>query len=127
MKYLSFLFQYIVNPKAVGAILPSTRFLGDKMIEGIDFKKAKYIVEYETKGKRAILTVSNRTENPSVRDVDKLFERFVTGDKARRNNGGTGLGLAIAKRIVELHDGIIHAEYTDGWMNLIIEYPILRQ
>ncbi|MCK1995553.1 SAM-dependent methyltransferase [Peribacillus muralis] len=46
MKDLSFLFQYIVNPKAVGAILPSSRFLGDKMIEGIDFKQAKYIVEY---------------------------------------------------------------------------------
>ncbi|GIN57336.1 SAM-dependent methyltransferase [Lederbergia ruris] len=46
MKNLSFLFQYIVNPKSVGAILPSSRFLGDKMIEGIDFKKAKYIVEY---------------------------------------------------------------------------------
>lgn len=46
MKQLSFLFQFIINPKAVGAILPSSRFLGEKMIEGIDFKKAKYIVEY---------------------------------------------------------------------------------
>ncbi|TQR36408.1 class I SAM-dependent methyltransferase [Brevibacillus brevis] len=46
MKRLSFLFQYIVNPKSVGAILPSSRFLGNKMMEGIDFKKAKYIVEY---------------------------------------------------------------------------------
>lgn len=46
MKTLSFLFEYIVNPTSVSAILPSSRFLGDKMIEGIDFKTAKYIVEY---------------------------------------------------------------------------------
>lgn len=46
MKRLLFLFQYIVHPRAVGAILPSSRFLGDKMMEGIEFKTAKYIVEY---------------------------------------------------------------------------------
>ncbi|MDE5413240.1 class I SAM-dependent methyltransferase [Alkalihalobacterium chitinilyticum] len=46
MKHLTFLFQYIVNPKTVGAILPSSSFLGDKMIEHINFDNAKYIVEY---------------------------------------------------------------------------------
>ncbi|WP_425671382.1 class I SAM-dependent methyltransferase [Bacillus subtilis] len=46
MKRLLFLFQYIVNPRTVGAILPSSRYLGDKMVDGIDFKKAAYIVEY---------------------------------------------------------------------------------
>ncbi|MCY9183064.1 class I SAM-dependent methyltransferase [Bacillus halotolerans] len=46
MKRLLFLFQYIGNPRTVGSILPSSRFLGDKMMEGIDFKKAKYIIEY---------------------------------------------------------------------------------
>ncbi|MED3050757.1 sensor histidine kinase, partial [Bacillus thuringiensis] len=28
------------------------------------------------------------------------------------------------KRIVELHDGNIHAEYKDGWMSFIVEHPI---
>lgn len=46
MKKLSFLFQFMVNPKTIGAIVPSSSFLGDKMIEKIDFTKAKYIVEY---------------------------------------------------------------------------------
>jgi len=32
------------NPKTIGAILPSSSFLGDKMIGKIDFKVAKYIV-----------------------------------------------------------------------------------
>ncbi|MFJ7406230.1 MULTISPECIES: class I SAM-dependent methyltransferase [unclassified Lysinibacillus] len=46
MKNLSFLYQFIVNPKKIGAILPSSSFLGDKMIEKIDFKEARFIVEY---------------------------------------------------------------------------------
>lgn len=46
MKGLLFLFQYIVNPRTVGAILPSSRFLGDKMVKRINFAKAKYIIEY---------------------------------------------------------------------------------
>lgn len=46
MKALSFIYQYIVHPKEVGAILPSSTYLGKKMIEGINFHTAKYIVEY---------------------------------------------------------------------------------
>lgn len=46
MKKISFLTQFLINPKTVGAILPSSRFLGDRMIEKIDFEEAKYIVEY---------------------------------------------------------------------------------
>lgn len=46
MKSMSFLFQYIANPRNVGAIIPSSRFLGNKMTQEIDFEKAKYIVEY---------------------------------------------------------------------------------
>ncbi|WP_321970021.1 rRNA adenine N-6-methyltransferase family protein, partial [Bacillus mycoides] len=46
MKPLSFLSQYITNPRNVGAVLPSSKFLADKMVESINFKEAKYIVEY---------------------------------------------------------------------------------
>ncbi|CAM5366389.1 hypothetical protein LSPH24S_08871 [Lysinibacillus sphaericus] len=39
MKKLSFLFQFMVNPKTIGAIVPSSSFLGDKMIEKIACQK----------------------------------------------------------------------------------------
>lgn len=42
----SFIYQFIVNPKTIGAILPSSRYLCNKMIKEINFKEAKYIVEY---------------------------------------------------------------------------------
>ncbi|MBZ5216537.1 hypothetical protein HU186_19625 [Bacillus paralicheniformis] len=56
--------------------------------------------------------------------MNKLFERLFMGDKARTDNQGTGLGLAISKRIVELDQGHIHAEYKEGWISFIVEHPI---
>ena len=46
MQIISFLKQYITNPRTVGAILPSSKYLARKMIENIDFNTARYIVEY---------------------------------------------------------------------------------
>lgn len=41
-----FLAEYIKDIRSVGAIAPSSRFLARKMVESIDFERAKVIVEY---------------------------------------------------------------------------------
>ena len=41
-----FLLEYIKNPRKVGAVAPSSKYLAEGMIEAIDFKKAECIVEY---------------------------------------------------------------------------------
>ena len=87
-------------------------------------KPSQLFICLELMDNKAILKVSNKVERSPVSDPNKLFERFFRGDKARKNNQGNGLGLAISKRIVELHDGNIHAEYEDGWMSFIVEHPI---
>lgn len=87
-------------------------------------KPSEIHVSFELHDNKAILKVSNRAKTPPVEEVNKLFERFFRGDKARKDNQGSGLGLAISKRIVELHNGRIYAEYKKGWMSFIIEHPI---
>ncbi|HFJ9466286.1 HAMP domain-containing sensor histidine kinase [Bacillus thuringiensis] len=87
-------------------------------------KPSELSVCLELIGNKVILRVSNKVEKPPVSDPNKLFERFFRGDKARKDDQGNGLGLAISKRIVELHNGNIHAKYKDGWMSFIVEHPI---
>lgn len=87
-------------------------------------KPSELSIHLELFSDKAILKVSNKVKNPPVDNVNKLFERFFTGDKARMNNQGTGIGLAISKRIVELHNGKIYAEYKEGLMSFVVEHPI---
>jgi len=46
MNSLKFLLRYIFKPRTVGAILPSSRYLARKMVQGIDFESAESIAEY---------------------------------------------------------------------------------
>ena len=41
-----FISQFTLKPRTVGAVLPSSKYLAKKMLDGIDFSNAKYIVEY---------------------------------------------------------------------------------
>ena len=44
MKHLSFLSQCITNPRNVGAVLPSSKFLAEKMMENINFEKLNILL-----------------------------------------------------------------------------------
>lgn len=46
MEWITFIKQYIKKPTTVGAVLPSSHNLANKMIENINFNDCKYIVEY---------------------------------------------------------------------------------
>lgn len=57
------------------------------------------------------VTLLIKDEGPGIppEDLERIFERFYRGDRAR-NAPGTGLGLAIARHIMRAHGGKIWAE-----------------
>ncbi|MFZ5589288.1 MAG: sensor histidine kinase [Pseudomonadota bacterium] len=50
----------------------------------------------------------------SEHDLPHIFDRFYRAEKARQGHNGAGLGLAIAKRILDLHGGVIEARSAPG-------------
>jgi len=45
--------------------------------------------------------------------IHRIFEKFYQGDTSRASHGN-GLGLTLAKRIVDLHGGIITVTSKEG-------------
>ena len=67
-------------------------------------------------------TMENKMANAEDLQEEKLFERFYKGDFSRSDMGSSGLGLAIIKRIIELHEGEIHARVEGEWMKFCIKF-----
>ena len=60
--------------------------------------------KYDTKRKRAVVTIADEGAGIAPEDQGKLFVPYFT-----RKKTGTGLGLAIVRRIITDHDGQIQA------------------
>lgn len=87
-------------------------------------KPSDILVKLHNRNNKAVVSVSNRADEIPIENLNMLFEKFYRVDTSRTNNDGTGLGLAIAKRIVELHDGKIWAEYKAGIITFFVELDV---
>jgi len=62
------------------------------------------VVEVESEGDRARITVTDQGIGIATRDLERIFERF---ERVAPSSGGLGLGLYIARQIVLAHGGRI--------------------
>lgn len=71
----------------------------------------------------AVIAVENPGAIPAEQ-LPRLFDRFYTGDPARRAGGeGVGLGLAIVRSIVEIHGGTISVASDGGITRFVMRLP----
>lgn len=77
-------------------------------------------------GDQVCIEVENKGIPLTLEQEKRLFERFYKADDSRNHNGiqaGAGLGLSIARNIVELHEGTLRFEHTDGLFTFTICLP----
>lgn len=76
---------------------------------------AHITVSIEEFQEKIVLKIADRGIGIPQEDLDHIFDRFYTVDKAHsRRLGGAGLGLSIVKTIIEKHEGKITATSTLG-------------
>ena len=63
----------------------------------------------------ATVSIQDRGVGISSQDLEHIFDRFYTVNKAHsRRLGGAGLGLSLVKTIIEKHDGTLHVASIVG-------------
>ena len=72
----------------------------------------------------AVLSFKNLVNEADSLDAARLFDRFYTADRARRN--GTGLGLAIVRLLAEQMGGAAGASLQNGALEIRVTLPLFR-
>ena len=105
------------EPIVMGDFDSLRTILGNLLSNAIRYSKqgSTVTLRVEPHGHRLDILVIDQGIGIAASDIDRIFERFYTVDKARsRQVGGTGLGLAIVKHLTIAIGGTIHVESQLG-------------
>lgn len=87
--------------RIIGDTIALKRVLENLMTNITKYTTGEVLIRLTTDEYEVILTLINKAENLTTKDVDNMFERFYIADTSRGLNGGsTGLGLAIVKELM---------------------------
>ena len=83
---------------------------------------SKVLININEDKNYVIISFENQIEQESLKDVDKIFNRFYRCNESRNSETpGSGLGLAIAKSIIDLHNGDIYAKCENNIFKIYVK------
>ncbi|MEG4817543.1 ATP-binding protein [Microcoleus sp. K5-D4] len=83
-------------------------------------------LQAKCQGKRVIVKIVNSSQDISLRERDRIFERFHRGDSTQSQKiEGSGLGLSLAREIARAHGGDIKLDAAIlGQTGFILSLPV---
>jgi len=104
------------NVYLMGDIGLIERALVNVIENAIKFSDERGVVKInvQTADSDVLISVANRGQAIQTDDIEKIFLPFYRGKNVSQTIKGHGLGLPIAKRIVELHGGVIRVASTEA-------------
>lgn len=70
-------------------------------------------IKIEDKDEVTMCNVTNKSRYIPAEKLKEMFEKFKTSAGAKFNKASTGLGLFLSKKIINAHNGEIHANSTE--------------
>lgn len=91
------------------------------------FKNSIVVIDLIQNENYTEFSITNKADKIDKSEFKNLFNKFAKIHNSKFNSTGTGLGLYSAKKIIELHKGIIYAQYTeDGIYTFNIKLPVKK-
>ncbi len=85
-------------------------------------ENSNVLIDINEEKNDVIISFENEIEQESLKDVDKIFNRFYRCNESRNSEiPGSGLGLAIAKSIIDLHNGDIYAKCENNIFKIYVK------
>lgn len=97
------------------------RIFSNIINNALKYSDGAFTVEMSSNG---CISFTNQAQNLNPVTVGKLFHRFYTVESSQNS---TGLGLSIAKVLTERMGGSIEADYVQGYLQIKVRFPPIKQ
>ncbi|TQS31284.1 HAMP domain-containing histidine kinase [Microbispora sp. KK1-11] len=108
-----------------GSRIQLARVIGNLLSNGRRHAAGAVTVTVDSAGGQALVAVTDDGAGVPPADRERVFERFVRLDEARRRDaGGSGLGLAISRDIAHAHKGTLRIEDSPVGARFVLTLPL---
>lgn len=97
------------------------RIVQNLLSNALKYTAGRVKLALEERDGEIILTVVNEVRPDTPPDMERIFERFYTGDDCR-NSGSAGLGLYIVKLLAEKMQGAVSASLENKMLSVYVVF-----